>query len=388
MNGGEIRLVDIHHQLRQDGIAMNKCETQFSPPHNVKCKRACQTPNSYQLKILARLQHATICLAILVAFSIDVTLHTARAQCGSSGSDDFNDNSQSLTNWGADIYYLTAHPQLTETNGRLEYTTPGDAPHCQVMRPWILTYGSYLSDWEAHVDLNLGDVVLTQNGSHVEMNLMVAQEAYDLSKIDFLYISLDLYRNSSGQVTRDLSVYLWTNGVEVLPRLPELLTSSQNVAVRIAFDSSNKTLTAFYDGDGSANGYQWTPLATNRVDVGGFSWSMNATSRFQIFLGASSERIAVNSSAQVFADNFAMSSAPCYSRFIQTQKGPDGNPALLLEGNGHRFDLEAATNLLTNFASWGAIATLTNNVTGRMDYVDTTGTNHARRFYRAILKEP
>jgi hypothetical protein len=342
------------------------------------------------MKTTTWVRRGTICLALLAVLFVGFTSQTTRAQCGSSGSDDFNDNSRSTTNWGPDLYYLPMHAQLTETNGRLEYTTPGGASSYQASRPWVLTYGSYLSDWEAQVDINLGGIVLTQNQSHVELGFSVFNEATgsDLSHLEVMSIVLDLFRNSSGQVQRDFSVYFWTNGAEVLPRWPSLITPSQKVGLRINFECNTKTLVASYDEDGGTGGYHWTPVVTNRIDTAGFSWNMNAASRFQVAVGGSSGGIGVGSGDQVFADNFAMTNAPCYSRFIQVQEMPDGNLALLLEGNGHRFDLEASTNLPTGLSSWAAVATLTNGVTCTMDYVDTTATNYTRRFYRAALKEP
>jgi hypothetical protein len=326
---------------------------------------------------------------VLMALSAVSLQQVARAQCGASGSDDFNDNTVDAAKWGADIYYLPSRSQLSETNGRLEYTAPGVLASSVAYRPWELTYGSYLSDWETQVDVHMGGIVLTKNHSHVEFDLAVANEATvtNLSNVTLFYIALDLFRDSSGQITRSLEIIQMTNGVE-MPIASRFPTSSQSVSLRLTFDGQTKTLTAWYDEDGPINGYQWTALQTNRIDAAGVPWNLDATSRFQILLGGSSDGIAVSSTDLVFADKFSMTSAPCYSRFVQFERKPDGGFGLVLEGNGRSFDLERSETLAANAAHWQTITTLTNGVSGMPEYVDALGTNGRPRFYRAVLKQP
>ena len=321
---------------------------------------------------------------------LTVSLHqAAHAQCGASGSDDFNDNSVDAAKWGADIYYLPSKAQLTEGNGRLEYTAPGVLSSSLAFRPWKLTYGSCLSDWDTQVDVHMGGIVLTQNHSHVEFDLAVANEATvtNLANLTLFYISLDLFRDSSDKITRSVDIIQMTNGVS-LPKGSGFTTSSQTVSLRISFDSRSKTLTAWYDEDGPVNGYHWTGLQTNRIDAAGVPWNMDATSRLQILLGGSSDGITVSSSDLVFADNFSMTSAPCYCSFIDAEQKPGGGFGVVLEGNGRLFDLERSDTLTTNSSGWATIATLTNGVSGIPEYVDPPSANKNSRFYRAVLKEP
>ena len=75
--------------------------------------------------------------------------------------DDFNDNIKDTAKWGADI----GSGRLVETNARLEYTGTDEA-----LRPWIASVGSYTQDWEAVVDVHVGNLALTQDESTVEID--------------------------------------------------------------------------------------------------------------------------------------------------------------------------------------------------------------------------
>lgn len=341
-----------------------------------------QIPRRNWQSIEARVWKAMVLPVALLLLPPD-----ARAQCGAAGSDNFSDNSVDATKWGADFYYTTSHAQLTEANGRLEYTAPGVTASSTVYRPWKLNCGSYLSDWEVQVDANLGGVVLSQNHSHVELDLMVANQATisSLPNVTFFYVALDLFRDSLGVTKRSVGLVHYTNGVAALSG-NGVVTSSQNVSLRISFDSKAKTLTAWYDEDGP--GYRWTPLQTNRIDAAGIPWNLDASSRFQALVGGSSDGIAITSSDLVFADNFTITSAPCYSRFIHTERKANGVLGLTLEGNGQRFDLERANTFLDNPSNWETIATFTNTASGMPEYIDVTATNVNPHFYRAVLKEP
>jgi hypothetical protein len=61
--------------------------------------------------------HAIWILGVFAAF----VAHEGRASL--NGSDDFNDNSKDPARWGID--FTAGVGLLTETNGRLEYTTSG-----------------------------------------------------------------------------------------------------------------------------------------------------------------------------------------------------------------------------------------------------------------------
>jgi hypothetical protein len=96
----------------------------------------------------------------------------------------------------------------------------------------------------------------------------------------------------------------------------------------------------------------------------------------------------VTSTNEVFLDNLAWNGPPCYSKFIHAARKPDGSFQVIWEGNGRYYDLEATTNLANPASVWRSIATLTNDVTGKMEHIDSKAANHASCFYRALSKEP
>ena len=88
---------------------------------------------------------------------VSAALLTNECRAGLNGSDDFNDSSKDPTRWGAD--FTTGVGLLTETNGRLEYTTSGVPTGFDfVARPWILNSASYTQNWEFQIDVNSASI--------------------------------------------------------------------------------------------------------------------------------------------------------------------------------------------------------------------------------------
>jgi hypothetical protein len=74
--------------------------------------------------------------------------------------------------------------------------------------------------------------------------------------------------------------------------------------------------------------------------------------------------------------------APSSMIIAGAARQPDGNLRFTVNGSaGLVFRVVTSTNL--NPGSWLTLATLT-NVTGSVQYTDTTATNHPRRFYQTI----
>jgi hypothetical protein len=109
-------------------------------------------------------------LLITVGLAVFAVQRTAAA--ATCSGDDFNDNLKDVRRWGEDITDPGSPSQVQEMDGRLQFTGTSFA-----FRPWICSYGSYLQDWEVVTDVHLGDVLLTQNESHVEVILAVFNNA-------------------------------------------------------------------------------------------------------------------------------------------------------------------------------------------------------------------
>ena len=306
---------------------------------------------------------------------------TVPAQAQFPGTDDFNDNSEDPARWGPDFYYLPVHAQLTETNRRLEYTSIGTDGQ-QASRPWIQSYPSYQRDWEAQVDAGVGSIALPANQSHVEFGLAVANTD-QAAGLDYLSVVLGLSRGTNGQVRRDFTTYFATNSVQIIPNT-SYATASQQASILIRFDAASKTLSAYYDEDGAANGYQWTLLRSVPIDASKSNWQMNSNSQFQLLVGGSSAGMAVNSADQVFVDNFVFRGG-WYSRFRSIVRHSSGNADLALDAYGQVFDLQGCDDL--NVSNWFPVSRLTNN-SGTMAYTDFPPVGSHQRFYRAVLVQP
>lgn len=299
------------------------------------------------------------------------------AQC--LGGDDFNDNVKDIMRWGEDITDPNSPSQAEETNGRLQFSGTDFA-----FRPWICSYGSYLQDWEVVADVHLGEVLLTEDESHVEVLLGVINRADEHLEFgvpgDHLVIALDLYRDDGGTVERSFASYLRTNWVSI-GESEGPATDTRHASLRITFTATNKTLTAWYDADGSANGYSWTALRTARIGQPEGDWEMDDSATFQIVLGYSCTGFTVDASHEVWADNFVVSgtffTAPVL-RITQT----NGAPVLHLSGDaGRQYAIEYKSSLAAA-SNWQTLTNLvlTNNTQA---VGDPPAVGVPTRYYRA-----
>jgi hypothetical protein len=253
------------------------------------------------------------------------------------------------------------------------------------------SFGSYAQDWELVADVHLGNVVLTQNDSHVEMFLGVCNNGdYTLDPYgwgmkggDHLSISLDLYRDESGVTERDFDVYFRTNWVNV-SSFDGPLTATESASLRITFAAATKTLTAWYDEDGSGNGYSWTALRSVQINNSTANWEMNDGSTFGLFLGGSCEGYTVTTSDQVYADNFMVYGSVVPSAPILSITRSNGLPRLSITGDiGSKYAVDYVTSLAAS-NNWQGLVTNT-LAANPLTFTDTSASGAAQRFYRARL---
>ncbi|MCP5524722.1 MAG: SUMF1/EgtB/PvdO family nonheme iron enzyme [Verrucomicrobiales bacterium] len=216
--------------------------------------------------------------------------------------DDFDDNSKDLTRWGEDAN-VNNNPasQLSEVNGRLEFTG-----NSRVFRPWILGDARIDMDWEVAVDMAMGGIPLQAVGDFVQFDLIIGNRQDDASRSGFpgdrFSTFLQLYYSAvSGVVERLVQADYEVDWGRIEPSA-DAVTSSELVGLRIAFDSATRTLTAWYDPDGSGNGGQWTQLRSVQIT----DWQMGASSTFGLWLGVSVEGPTVVSGQDLFVDNLRL----------------------------------------------------------------------------------
>jgi hypothetical protein len=214
--------------------------------------------------------------------------------------DDFNDGVSDPARWGFAFPGDDSFPMLTETNGHLEFIGTGEAAQM-----WIGSQGSYTQDWEVLVGVNLPNLILTQDWDYISQLMLIGHDDDEAAWEDTMSLSFDLSLEPPMNQHRYLGARAVANGEET--GWNALATLSTQAIFRVTFSAANKTLTAWVDEDGSANGVAWTELLSQRVDSQGADWGMSASSRFVMGLGAFAGGHIVNPGDGVFFDNFITS---------------------------------------------------------------------------------
>jgi hypothetical protein len=318
------------------------------------------------------------------ALLILIGLAIVQAQHGKASvictSDDFNDNAENSNLWGAELNFGPGG-SLVESNARLEFR--GTAP---AIHPYVRSYRSYIQNWEVITDVSVGNVLLNQPDSHVQMFLAVANRD-DVNLMngfpgDNFSIALDLYRGSGSLIERSFEAYFRTDWNELLPR-GDAVTASRQASVRLTFEATTKTLTAWYDANGSADGYSWIALLSAPVNAAGSSWQMTTNSTFAVFVGAGCELFNVTSSHLVYADNFSVCDDLASPRLLLTKSS--SAPQVTIHGLvGTHPEIQFTDALVTSPAWFSLTNLIMTNASQTIS--DQSAVNAPTRYYRATLK--
>jgi len=232
-----------------------------------------------------------------LAIGVLAAILTNECLAGLNGSDDFNDNSKDATWWGTD--FISGVGSLTETNGRLEYTTTGVPTAADfAVRPWILNFGSYTQDWEVQIDISMPQLTLAPT-QFVSLGLFV----FPGTNINVAYTNrfyADFDQDGSDHEFK-CQVAVNTSNIH----LGVQSSVSTSAAVRVAFDATTKVLAAYYDEDGPVCGYSWKLLGSTNISAG---WNLTSTNVFGVSIMGNSGFTSIASSNNVFGDNFRASS--------------------------------------------------------------------------------
>ncbi len=171
--------------------------------------------------------------------------------------------------------------QTTFTAGGLRYSVSSATATDAGYRTLTSTAAPSTWNWIAQVDVHLdafSPVTLT-NGQWVNLNLHVVHVNSSGSPVASDHnstIALDRY-TSGGSVTRGVEVYLPGGGSV----LHSASTAATVATLRMTYDAGAKTLSYFYDSDGTANGASFTQVggATSLA-----SWSVAASDNFAFLL--------------------------------------------------------------------------------------------------------
>lgn len=295
-----------------------------------------------------------------------------------NGTDDFSSGS---AKWDALGGAGTA--SLTVTNGRYEYTATGAGTlRDMALRRWNVNRGSYTNDWAVQVDMHLSAFPGLSSHQSINLNLGIEAGTNFNEGINFL-------RTYCVSINRDSRPMMdFESGINDITT--EIANTTTDAALRISFDSAAKTLTAWYDADGPANGYTWIPMETVSIPTGINGWGMTSNSQFSVCLAVGSGHnenqaapdIAVTGN-QAYFDNFLATSV-LWNPQVQTSDGSFG-----VRTNRFGFNITGSSNLVivveacTNLASpsWSPVGT--NTLSGGSScFSDSQWTNYPCRFYR------
>ena len=252
-----------------------------------------------------------------------------------NGSDDFNDDSKDPARWGTDLAYGSG--LLTETNGRLEYTTSGfPTGFDMAARPWVLNYGSSTQNWEVHMDVS----VPISPFQEMSFSLMVFPGTDpNAAYANRFMLDLDQFQDSG---SNQLKFHCTVTANEIESEVARTVTASSYAALRIAFDANTKLLSAFYDEDGPNCGYSWTFLGSTNLPA---AWNMTGTNIFGILAVGGSKSASVVPANNVYGDNFCASSGAMPNLGINLASGATGQLVLSWPTNAPACHVEFAGTL-------------------------------------------
>ncbi|MCF7864518.1 MAG: hypothetical protein K9L89_07000, partial [Kiritimatiellales bacterium] len=191
---------------------------------------------------------------------------------------------------------------MQEANGRLEILKELGENGTGVLRSWVASVGSYTQNWEIAMDAYLGDIVLPESNSWININL-VAFNRNDTNLVDGvplgdgMSIALDLYR-WDGRTSRGYELTSWLNGADLydVPNYGYVSTADLQGRLKISFDATSKVLTASCNG----NVLGWVD-----VDAPGSDWEMTDGDLFGFAIADSLESpLLALASGDMHADNF------------------------------------------------------------------------------------
>jgi hypothetical protein len=269
-------------------------------------------------------------------------------RCG-TGSDDFNDNAVDPA-WT--VFFADAGPALTETNQRLEYTSPGGESY--IGWNWngaVLDPGQ---DWSAAIAFSwLVDFAALSPSQVADVQLTVAT-ATDGFALKFIVDEFGF-----ALLTQEQDIVADTG---VFEHYQYLGTSSSQLTMRISYDAGTETMTSAY----GMGGYYTT--LTNRSISG---WGLSEKNTLTPMIGIDNVNVPV-AAGEAYADNLEIRwESP--SLLCQTLAMDGGNALISYFANQRLYyELWGSTNL-ASLAWEGPLATVSGSNTTQQVTAPTAG---------------
>lgn len=215
-------------------------------------------------------------------------------------TDDFSTGS----NWSSGH---ASNSAITISGGAAGYTTTANDNEASLMLSAI-TF-SYTSNWEAQVDVHASLAAsLTAPDGYFYGSLFATPTGTIINFDDPPSINLfsaDIVRNNADQNIFQSSWWQAGDNYYEDGFTGNILTT--DAALRITFNSTNKILEAFYDGDGATGGYTW--LSVGSIDIDGAQdWGLDSGDTISLGLVVFNAYAATASDASF--DNFSATAIP------------------------------------------------------------------------------
>ncbi|MEI6083822.1 MAG: hypothetical protein WCS70_05930 [Verrucomicrobiota bacterium] len=196
-------------------------------------------------------------------------------------SDDFNAATVDAGKWSADL--VTGHGALSQTNQQLEFLIDGTATAFdQSVRPWKPSRGPYNADWEVQVD-TLNSLAPTGTTNQQIAAGITIDDARGIVSNEVIAVQV----SGTAFAPQPYVGFMGRLGAPDTGTFASALNLPiTNGAVRVAFNSTTKVITLYYDTN-PTNGYTWTQFAAFGVNGAGgtdanMDWGMTDADQFKI----------------------------------------------------------------------------------------------------------
>lgn len=222
-----------------------------------------------------------------------------------TASDDFTDSARDTAKWGL-VDPGTPDVEWIEAGGRLNFSSPNPSFGVgQSSRIWQARSPGYTNDWSITVDVQLGDIDLSESEG-VTVGIGVANAT---NPDDHLLFALQLLSPDGSSTLRQIQAESFMGGASA--GRSGIPFSGRSVQLRVSYDAHSRMLTAAY-----LSGAAFKPIAYWNSAL----WIMNANSTFRLSVDGQAFGAAV-ALGQAVADNFALREAS--SRNLGVLNGGD-----------------------------------------------------------------
>ncbi|HMP82276.1 MAG TPA: immunoglobulin domain-containing protein [Verrucomicrobiota bacterium] len=189
-------------------------------------------------------------------------------------------------------------------SGRLDFTSSNTSGGTAAL-PRITPLLTTTQHWSVQVEAHLDDFTITSGAQSVSLFLGVGKTGNWLDTHVLLGFDRDDNLPDSFGMNDDFSV----NGSSIPGFFNVNSLPSGDVAMRLEYNATAKTLAFLYDTNGATGGYSWTQLGLTNIASGTYNLQLGPTDTFTILL-AGWANLQTVTSGQAYFDNLEITITP------------------------------------------------------------------------------